>query len=81
MIHTCRDDSPPIGRPPIVRDAALAKLRELKRARVERICEETGLKHRSVLSALNTAFKADEVLRHHIKGDGYGYLVYEVRDE
>jgi len=80
MIHLCADDEPihaPIGRPAIVRDRVLATMRTLGRARVERICEETGCAFRSVHDILTKAYARGEVTREwHSR-----YYVYAVRDE
>lgn len=79
MIHLCQDDGPPIGRPPIVRDKVLACLRELGRARVARVSEETGVCSRTVYYVLNRAFQQGEATRYLAEGCGKSFYVYEWR--
>ena len=74
MVHRIEDDREPIGRPAIVREKVLACLQTLRRARVERICEETGAQARSVHDILVKAHARGEVTRvRHSR-----YYVYEV---
>ena len=80
MIHVCQDDAATIGRPPIVREAVLACLQRLKRARVARLIEETGLGERSVYVALQRLLDDGAVSRSQEKGIRPFY-VWEVRSE
>jgi hypothetical protein len=78
MIHLCQDESPPIGRPPIVRDALLAKLRSMQRATVARLAEETGLCVGSTRAAMKVAFARGEVTREKRVSGNLRYYVYEI---
>lgn len=79
MIHVCQDDVSIIGRPPIVRDAVLACLKRLKRARVARIIEETGQSERSVYIALNRLLEAGAVSRYMAEGHGRPFYIWEIK--
>lgn len=76
MIHICQDEGERIGRPPVVRDKVLATMRTLRRARVARIVEETGLQARSVHDVLKKATARGEMsFTKHGR-----YFVFEVKD-
>ena len=79
MIHVCRDDSAPIGRPPAVRNAVLTCLQALKRASVARIIEETGKRERAVYYALKRLLEDGEVSRYRAEGCGRPFDIYEVK--
>lgn len=70
-----------IGRPPIVREAVLACLQRLKRARVARLIEETGLGERSVYVALERLLEDGAVSRYRAEGHGRPFYMWEVRGE
>lgn len=79
MIHVCQDDATLIGRPPIVREALLAKLRDMQRATNARLAEETGLCLGSTRAAMKAAFKRGEVTREKRISGNLRYYVYEAK--
>ena len=81
MIHICHDEGERIGRPPIVRETLLTKLREMNRATIERLCEETGMCVGSARAAMRRAYQMGEVTRVRMMNDRRRYYVYEVKDE
>lgn len=74
------DGNLPIGRPPVVRVKVLACMAKLKRARVARISEETGVCERTAHYVLNRAFENGELTRTKAREGRSPFYVYEVRD-
>lgn len=76
-IHRCLDDNP-MGRPAVVRETVLVKLRQLRRATVARLVEETGLRVSSVRVAMRRAYELGEVDRETRIADNGPYYIYEI---
>ena len=74
------DGNLPIGRPPVVRAQVLACMARLKRARVARISEETGVCERTAHYVLTKAFERGELTRYRAEGYKRPFYIYEVRD-
>ena len=79
MIHVCQDDAARIGRPPVVREAVLACLKRLKRARTARLIEETGIGERSVYVALQRLLEDGAVGRYRAEGYSRPFYVWEIK--
>jgi len=72
------DGNLPLGRPPVVRNKVLDCMQRLRRARVARVCEETGCKLSAVQVVMRNAAKAGELTRYRAEGAGRPFYIYEV---